>query len=518
MKKTIALIALLCCTGLFAQVTKLSSLTNSKFLGSATIFEDNNEDVYGYFILYEKNRESKIVLDLEYVLLDKNMNKVSQAVFKHGAQNLGPFKITCYLENIKKIKDNLYITLAYRSNYGALNTFGKIQDFRKLNLKDFTMSDTHKLNAKGELMVEPLRDKKMNEFYDVTLLEFTNLGSGFIAGGNLKDLHNMKSNQIGYYDLDLKQKWVYKFNQNKTDKRPAQINFLKENGNDIVFYKQYLKKAGELEVIDLSLQIVDAKTGKDKFEIPLKDTEYIYDYDKSFFHNGKFIVVASLFKYKDKREFEAKDKLGYMRLTYDLVTGKQEGKDLLKWQDLSQKFDINEKGNIKDYGRIHFLDFRILSNGNMMVAAEGHTMGHSAKTLDSYMLVFDEKMKMTDFAKIEKSPREIDLVPESSDQIERAGEFDYMYSQKLNEDEFVFYYKNKVKVKGEKPSWVLGIITYTNGKFDSGTVPLKTTEGNKLIPLPAKKGYVLFKEVSEKAKGKDDDEAEETFRLEKVNY
>ena len=513
MKKIVVLLTLLLGTGLFAQITKLSSLSSSKFLGSAVVLEDNNEDVYGYFILYEKNRTSKIELELEYVLLDKNMNKVNQATFKHGAQNLGPYKITCYLENIKKIKDNLYITIAYRSNYGALNTRGMIQDFRKLSLKDFSISDTHKLSVKGELVVEPLYDKKMKEFYDVTLLEHTNTGNGFLAGGDLKVSSFSQDNQFSYYDLDLKKKWTHKFN--KKGEKPVTFNFFKDDSNDLVFFKTYIKKATDFTMIDQSLQVVDIPTGKDKFEIPLKDADYIYTFEKLFFQKDKIVVMASVFKYKDKREYDGKDRLGFARLTYDRVTGKELGKTFLKWTDLSQKFSIDEKGNIKDYGRVHFLDFKLLSDGKLLVAAEGHSMGHSARTFDMFMFVFDDQMKIADFKKVEKMAREIALVPTSSQHIENAGEFDYMYSQKLNPDEYVFYYKNRIKEKGQKPRWDLGLVTYTGGKFDNNSVPLKTSD-SKIIPLPAKKGYILFKEITE-GKGKDDD-AEETFRLEKVNY
>lgn len=512
-RKIVVIIALLLSTGLVAQITKLSSLSSSKFLGSAVVLEDNNEDVYGYFILYEKNRPSKIELELEYVLLDKNMNKVHQAVFKHGAQNFGPYKITCYLENIKKIKENLYITIAYRSNYGALNTNGKIQDFRKLNLNDFTLSDTHKLSAKGERVIEPLYDKKMKEFYDVTLIEPTTYGSGFIAGGDLKDTSYSKDNQFSYYDLDLTKKWTYKFNEK--DDKPATFYFFKEDGNDLVFFKRYIKKASDFTTIDLSIQLIDKQTGKNKFEIPLKDTEHIYVYERLFFQEDKIVLIASVFKYKDKREYDDKDRLGFARITYDRTTGAQKGKEFLKWTDLSQKFSIDEKGNIKDYGKLHFLDYKLLSDGKLLIAAEGHSMGHSARTFDMFMFVFDDKMKIADFKKVDKMAWEMDLVPNSSQNIENVGAFDYMYSQKISQDEFVFYYKNRIKEKGQKPRWDLGVITYTAGKFDNSSIPLKTSN-SKIIPLPAKKGYILFKEIPEE-KGKDDD-IEETFRLEKVNY
>ena len=59
MKKNIILIICLIFSQLnHAQMTKLSTLSSAKFSDSSVIY-DENKDIYGYLLLFEKNRTDK---------------------------------------------------------------------------------------------------------------------------------------------------------------------------------------------------------------------------------------------------------------------------------------------------------------------------------------------------------------------------------------------------------------------------------------------------------------------------
>ena len=53
MKQIGLLLLLLITTSLQAQIQKISELSQNKFLDAEIIYEENGEDVWGYFLLYK---------------------------------------------------------------------------------------------------------------------------------------------------------------------------------------------------------------------------------------------------------------------------------------------------------------------------------------------------------------------------------------------------------------------------------------------------------------------------------
>ena len=83
-----------------------------------------------------------------------------------------------------------------------------------------------------------------------------------------------------------------------------------------------------------------------------------------------------------------------------------------------------------------------------------------------------------------------------------------MYSQKIKNDEFIYFYQDNEKGKKNK-IWTLGAIVYADGKFSNQKIDLKTENGI-INPIKAKKGYIILQEVN--------DRGENTIRLEKIDY
>ena len=142
MRKILVLLVLFFSLPFMAQVSKLGELSTSEFMDSKIIYEDNGEDIYGYFLLFKKDEVSKYVYDLEYVLLDKNLNKIASNSFKqkHSHNIIIDLKLT--IKYLKKQNNLLYISFFEKFSNENYNVYSDdIFNYRTLNLTDFKMSD-----------------------------------------------------------------------------------------------------------------------------------------------------------------------------------------------------------------------------------------------------------------------------------------------------------------------------------------------------------------------------------------
>src|SRR5690606_29147409 len=98
------------------------------------IYEDHTDDVFGYFLLYENDRKSKEIYELEYVILDKNLNKITSNTFVQGAYKTVTSKTDVIFSFVKKIDSDIIFGLQDKiqgTNYHFNDRY------RKLNVTDF---------------------------------------------------------------------------------------------------------------------------------------------------------------------------------------------------------------------------------------------------------------------------------------------------------------------------------------------------------------------------------------------
>lgn len=537
--KKIILFLLLFSNAFFAQITKLSSLSSSKFLDSQIIYEDNGEDVFGYLILFAKDKINDNETTFEIALLDKNLNKVGITTFTQETFSSWIFKSSWSLYSVKKIKDKIYIPSG--QNYSSIDS--SIEDLiaekgtcglRILDLKTFTISDnylvkdfgfqkqTEKFDVKhpfkmmkqikGLNLVKPTKNNGFlisDRDYFNTLMESQ---SGIVISFSKK---SKKEQAFYFYDLELNKKWTYNLNQDEDSKSFFKYNYFDGDGKDLVIIKKYFKNIGD-EISDISFDVINSDTGLKKFEIALADNEKTFEFEKFLFEKDKIVLFASVYEFNEKGKCNPKKKQGYVKMSYDRLTGKQIGKDYLYWNSFGKNFDINEDGKIKDYGFIQFLDFKLIDNGKTIVIAEGYKPERFTKILDIFTLVFDDKMKLLEFKKIDKTKNKAPWLDACyGKELENKSSFDYMYSQKLPGNGYVFYYSDNEKEgysSHKNPKWILGVITYVDGTFGFQKVPL-TTERGQIYPIRAKNGYILLKELPNK-----DSDNDPELRLEKINY
>jgi hypothetical protein len=534
MKNTITFFLFLLGITVQAQIQKLSELSSAKFLDSKIIYEDNKTDVFGYFNLYEKDQIDKKEFLLEYNILDKNLNKVATGTFEHHKNSTFIFNTDIVLQSV--IKNNNTLIIATGEHIGKIMgqevdvTFGAL--YRTIDLSSFVISPSFMFVDFNKYEIKEYSKETMPKNKTIPQMFYPTKCDGFIMfqSASMKDYANPypKLNEFRFYDKQLNEKWVYKYNQNEDKKNYIQYDFYAGEDNDLIFGRIQIGKNVNNQT-GLIYENIDAVTGKKKYEISLDDAQNLLDLADIKFEDNKMIFYASTYVFNKKSEIFYNKKTGYAQVTFDRATGKELDRKYFKWGALSNKLDIDENGKIKSYGYIHFIDFKRTKDGKTIVIGEGYNPStfdsgklagallagnssvSSAEILDLFIIVFNDKMEVTDYHKVDKIMNRFNKVEGYGNYLENIGAFDYMYSQELPDDGHVLYYAdNEKKGSGSKKNanWVLGIITYVDGKFDFQKMSLKTQNGN-ITPFKAKKGYILLREDSEKSS---------ELRLEKINY
>ena len=108
MKQTFTLLFLFILSSSFGQIQKLREFSSGSFVDSRIIYEDDNDDVFGYFLLYEFDRKSREVYDMEYVIMDKNLNKITSGTFTEGIYKNFLIKTGARLTFVKKMGNQIF--------------------------------------------------------------------------------------------------------------------------------------------------------------------------------------------------------------------------------------------------------------------------------------------------------------------------------------------------------------------------------------------------------------------------
>ncbi|WP_298155171.1 DUF6770 family protein [Flavobacterium sp.] len=514
MRKLLLLLFFVTSVTVSAQTTKLSALSSADYLSSKIVYDDNGNDVYGYFLLYQKDKKSKGNFELEYVLLDKNLNKMASGTFAQQRATSMFVDFTTELLYVKKLGDKIYFSLGdvmkgYEDMYDMFGLYG----LRTLDLKDFKVSEvTYMRNfapAYGD--ITKMKRKEMDEFqymkptqnngfvvFEESVMDISM--RVFMGKRNARNIRKFR-----FYDMDLKEKWSYEYKETG-DKSFYEYNYFGGEGNDMVFFKEFYEKASDRHS-DISYEFFDVQSGKKKFEIRVNDTQNLLRVRRILFEENKVIVFAATNDFNNKDNFAADKITGYAKITYDRATGKELGRSYFKWEQLADKLEIDAYGKIKSYGFIHFLDYKRTTDGKTIVIGEGFSVKGGSEIRDLFTFVFDDNMKLVDYQVINKLKNGVPAIGYGT-YLQSIGAFDYMYSQKLPGDGYVFYYADNEKKSKKNPSWVLGIVTYVDGAFSTQKVTLTTQKG-QIYPLKAKNGYILLREDTDK---------DSELRLEKINY
>ncbi len=511
---------LLISTGLQAQIQKMSELSKNKFLDSKIIYDDNGEDVWGYFLLTQADKVSKDVLQLEFIVLDKNLNKLGSNTFQHDYYNSWLIDVFPDISCIIKKNDELLLAVGFDlEEMYQLDPYA----FRKISLKDYSIGDSFMyVNDKK------IEDNKVME----KLTENKEAPSQFLPVGNQgffrKDNNLKEKRKISYsgngtittikdlgsgytfFDSEFNKKWSFEYN--KIENGVETHHLITAKNNAMVFLKEFNGKAFKKKD-KLYYKIIEQNTGVEISTIPLFDANYTYSNSKIVFDNDNIIFFDKIYEYKVDAIISFDKCLGYSKRVFNKTSKSITEQKFLLWTDLSGYSQINKYGRVGNWDYIQFLDIKITSDGKTLMIGEGYEPAKNSKTKNIYTLEMDKDFKMKSFNEILKNKNSFTDLYAWGEKLENLKAFDFMYSQKIKEDEFVYYYQDNEKSNGIlkdliADKWVLGIITYADGEFKSQKLNLKTKKGN-INPIKAKKGYIILQETSKK---------ESEIRLEKIEY
>jgi hypothetical protein len=525
-------------------------------LSATNLYDNEKDDVYGYFYIFEKDKIEKKEYLYEYVLLDKNLNKVSSGEFTEALGDGGKMlDVTCYYRK-GFVVIQILEKVIQQDKYGARSRC-RLLDVKENKLSDyFTLSPTLQKeyktpslsynesiafscypNSFGYTLDGPLINNKEKEI------------SKYLAYDNgAKTVYNTlmkiqsKISEFHFLNEKLDNLWTYKFDNANADKKGfvwvSNANADNQYNDNVLVMEKALKgKKNESEikkgnVASSSYLFFDKNTGKllneitslgavSASETPIKDVS-----NKKLFVNSKNEIVTFLNLTTNSKKNTLDENLiqGFSRVEYSITSGKELTRHNFTWDQLSGHLNIDEYGYVKDKddpnSYLYLHDALMKSNGNLLLIFEQYkTLSGSsfsnagAKINDLVFLELDKNMKLVQFKRIEKERKSVrNNLKMDGSAVELFGYFDYTTYQNMENDNYRFFYYNKQRPEGGgKKQWVLGIVTYENGQFSEQKLPLKSEDGSELAIIPAKKGYVLIYETF-----KDKDKSPE-IRLEKIN-
>lgn len=483
----------------------MSDLSKNKYLGMSTIYDDNGDDVWGYFSLYQKDKTSKDFLELEFVLLDKNLNRVGSNTFTQFYVNTWLIDVYPSIGRTLKKQNTLYLSLQF-SGFGDVgNLF-----FRKINLDDFSVSDCEVVigSEKRVFSKEISKSERAKSLYGLGRY-------GYIAynGKNKFDRYGnpyIDVSDLEVYDNDLNKKWGLAYVKEK--KRKEEYNVAKVSEKYLLLKKSAKSKETDNEW-HATLEVFEIENGNKVLTIEREDADFLYSEDMITLNDNKLVIFDMVFNHNKKEERNYTNIIGYSSREYDLSTKALTKQRILKWDAFKSYLNIDEFGKIDKDFYIYPVGLTTSSDGKEVVVFEGFKPTKNSHILDLYMVELNQEYKIESFLKVEKFKNKINKLDAYGNYLRSNGYFDYLYSQKIKGDDFAYFYQDNEKELGlltrlKANNWVLGIVTYADGQFNQQKINLKTGEG-KIYPMSAKNGYILLKEVTDK---------ETELRLEKINY
>jgi len=527
-KFKLLLFSLLFSTMAFGQMQDLQNLANGKLEFSSTLY-DSNDKLYGYFYLYKKDVD-KQNKTMEYVLLDKNLNKVASNTFTNNSYNNIYKSLYAGIKNeyldCSLIGDSLILTNIYYYFPMSGNGFPTIlsNTVQVISLKDNTISKELKYQdgVFSEITADPKllknENKKLATSYSIQAFD-NGLIKGFIISDGNKFGIQGEGKDIRFYNDKLELIWKYEYNLNKTTTGDyTQSGILYSNKNNLYLLETVYKKR---VVSGYKIVLLDMKTGQKKYDFVFEDQNRKYNHTiKVKEINGRLVIAGNYSPFKRDYSFRLKKNLGYYKLVLD-ENGKEVSRQYTQWPDFASQILIDKKGREKKKFSLATKRVFFFNDSTISILTEKYkpfksgiwwvpipiiyTILHQAthqheQTSDLVLLNMNKDFQLQSVNTIKK-----DLTKDENN--------DYLFSQYIrNEEGGAFYYKDYTKnPETGKKQWMLGISTIVKGEVTEEKIPMFSKKKYFVDPFPAKEGYVMLREYNEKDKYNQ-------VRLEKLNF
>jgi hypothetical protein len=514
MKVKLILLSLLCSLASYGQMQDLMNLSKGEIVYSSILY-DSNENLYGYFYLYQTDKTSSKTMKFEYVVLDKNLNKVNNGEFEGMKEDYLLYSRfdDCTLMGDKLILDKIY----YSQEAIILNTI------RIISLKDNNISNEKRIIDGKFTDFDPITELKkirtkatFSTSYERSFINSycNEQKSGmFVHSATLYGTSSYSNpSNMNFYNSDLKQDWT--IDCIKVDSIGGiYTNFIIKSIHDSIIYAQQtytLKKTTYTKVLAFSI-----KTGNKIWEYTIsgnKDKPKIVRY-LNYVPNGKNLFIMGEY-YNDKGIFGSDRGVGFYKIELDSA-GHEIQRVNKSWLEMKSDIKISKKGKTPGSYELVLKRVAVLNDQSTLFITEmyhpssypiwfipiiGWFARDPAATKNMILFHFDKDFNLLKSNTIEKTT----TYDNSSD---------YLFSQKIKDGDGLafFYINNKKDAKTGKRNNVLGINSFINGTLTTEEIPLSAKKEFQLIPMPAKEGYIMLREYNQKAKYNQ-------IRLEKLNY
>lgn len=505
MKKILASFLLLFSIYSQAQIQDLAEMASGDLVNFHALY-DQNDKFYGYFTIYNQGEINEKSRKFEYILLDKNLNKVSSNNFE------GEIDILTYSAFFDINGD---VILAPQIDLWGVTNKYVFPEYRKIDLKTSNVSTYYGKCYENNAFVNCEANKSWREskkdikaerkakgYVDETIVSILKKGKFIVRQYKDYDKY-IKDNVIMYFDENEKMVWKYEYN-NFADKKNSEA-ISKIDIDDKAFYG--IKTITQNKEKSYKIIVIDINTGKVLAENPITGlseqtienilyTNNRYEAYKKIFPDKIIMCVTNSINSMDT---------GYARMIvnkndYSITTN-----TLLYKEDL-QTFipKVDKYGYVESGYYLAKKDMFYLKDGSIAILTEKFKPANQynrMKTTDMVYIVTDKDFKVKEVKTLEKE--------------KSKGQFtDYLFSQYLNNDQdVVFFYKDFQKDDTSKDkNWILFINTLQNGVFKQEQVTISSKNDKFMIyPYVAKEGYILLREYNEKDKYNQ-------IRLEKLNY
>ena len=488
-----------------AQITDLNKLSQGKFY-SSDVIKDSNNNIKGYFFLFETDKIAKETYELEYVVLDENLNKVTNGFITE-------MKYESWLISARNIDVNLSLyknkLLIQFTDHFDPNGIAGYRRFRILDIQNNKLSNPFIFNQ-GKMISNPKVDRKIKNYASVQSeeMQFCNEIGLIVDSRNLD--REYENRYLALYDENNNQVWRNDYENGEDKKRIKSLTYMNSDKDVIVYFNHFNKRA--IYVNDYSVLLINAKDGKIIKEFFfLNVADYAYKLVNVVIKDDEVILLGNFTGKSDYGFTTDTDNTGLFSYRLDKVTGKMLDKKFLYWDDIGTKIDINGHGKIKDEGYIFIHNMLPLSDGRIIVVCEAFLQS-PITTNNMYFLELSKDLNLNQVFEVDKFKNKFPGTVAHSTNIKKSGLFDFIDYQTLGDDEFLFFLNDNEKgSKNRKKSTLFGIVSYADGKFNRQTVNLKT-EFSSINAFPSKKGYITlvenFDEINKPTE----------IRLEKINY
>ncbi|MDD4972228.1 MAG: hypothetical protein PHT07_22600 [Paludibacter sp.] len=507
MKLKLLTLCLFCSLFSFGQMQDLAKLADGNQIFNTVLF-DSSENLYGYFYIYQIDTKNKKTVQYEYVVLDKNLNKVNNGTFEGPAKTIfiEPKFNDCTLMGDNLILDKLYLNNAQGPAQTYLNTV------QIISLKNNTVSAEKQFINKEFVDADTYHLKSLKLAFAQKIYSISAYSNTFNSGFFVTDILNFK--EISFFDSNFKKQWTYTIN-GKDSLNVEHSNFALKLLKDNAIYATEQSYDKIRKAITYKILAIDFTTGIKKYDYEInssKDKLY-HTYESFKVIDNKLVLVGHYntnIGYFDFRSYYK----GLYKIMLD-ENGKEIEKSYHPWSDFNSKIKLSHKGRVKNnYYLINKNSF-VFQDGTVSILNEmykpqknplwfvpiiGWFTSSPERTKNFLVFNFDNKFNLNKVDTIRKD-------------VTYDNETDYLFSQTLKKNNgVVFFHTNNMKdAKTHKKNYMLGINSIIDGKLNQELIPLYQKKKYVITPMPAKEGYIMLREYNEKDKYNQ-------IRLEKLNY